>query len=539
MKRLRVVLGAVVCVLLGVGMGLVGPAPAASAVASPWIPPSWTKTEAGTGSTGRAALAGGVWAVAGAAGITQGAALADCDGSGWSNSGMYGCLRYQVVLDSSGLLRWHLIGCTPGWVGNSGCSSSSAPADGSLVTSDLGTSEVTCNGETRGGTRVRATDGVPTVVDSWCAGGAPTRFSGGGHFDWTYGADDYVYSAASDVLTTELTCRDTTTGEDQQVTEVGTAGAAAPAPVCPSGTIAIRVKVISSTRGVVQDTSMSTNWADWSQYMSGGGGVAVPGMGGFPCVVGGPCDDWWTKTTPAPSNADCWTQMSDLSLFALEPSDCQDANQNGTVQTPSDTGESSNNTDLNPIIRVITSTVKGVVDAVNAVRSAINAVKSAVDKVTSAIAGIAKAVGSAAQQIVDGIKGAIESSTQSILDKLDSLFGSGQGSTQGPGHDSGQGSSGSSGPVAKLNAWLTAIQSVTAAFNRPDPGCDGIAVTLPQPIHRTFRVFGSCDEPWKSAALVSKAILGMSMGVGGLLACFRILAAALGLQTGVGGGESS
>ena len=301
---------------------------------------------------------------------------------------------------------------------------------------------------------------------------------------------------SAETLTTELTCRDAVSGDDLTVSESGTG--VAPAPVCPAGSYAVRTKVSSSTRGVLQDASVSVpNGA--ADYFGGNWQWQV-WVGGLPCIAGSAACDAWQSVGTFPPGGDCVILDPDMpSTFAvgLPRQDCEDWRAGGGsfVNEPGSDGEGD------------------------------NGLKVAIDRVVQAVQQWGKAIG-------DGIG--------RLRDQIGQLItcpaGTGCHVTTG---GTGDGVKGGlrDGLVSKFQPWIDAWNGVIGGFDVGSPGCQGPAWTLGAPLNKTVHPFDACDEPMSTVAAVFKAALSVAAVVAGLMGCTRVLLSAIGLQIGKGGGE--
>lgn len=230
--------------------------------------------------------------------------------------------------------------------------------------------------------------------------------------------------------TTALQCRDLATAADFWVTEVSAAGASvAPAPVCPAGSVPVRVTITNSVTGVVSDTSISA--PDWVLY-DPAAVIYSPGIGDLVCLPGDPrCEAikqsqdetvwnemngtcWAKRSEPMP--AEWWSiqpagQIDDGSEWEQVPDEMCLDNPGGMPQPESD-AESPVDEDLGVIQRTL-------------------------ERIRQGVEGFRSDVKSIGGQIVSGLKG--------LRDELRGLRGDVQDLGDGDGGDGGTGEPGQPG----------------------------------------------------------------------------------------------
>lgn len=521
---------AAVAVAAAVLAGVVLGATPARAASVGWIPSDWVSVASGAIGDVRAALGGGAVSVVGASGsaMTQGEYRVAPDGGNhragrWEAQAGSDVVRFTFVLESAAGYTGSLWPEEGSWLGQYGGQGSVQ-----LLCSD---GAVTADYEFGQGSGYWSTSSALVASQAWrCSNNGHGSLVGLEYIPNTdaqrvYRTFTYRFNAEVPAVTTAVTCRNLSTGSDQVVSETS-AGPAAPSPVCPSGSVPVRVRV-SQGSSVLSDASITSTALDrFAGY------IGDPGA-------------WEWRSGSDPSN--CYIQKSadPTMVIALSVSVCSEAHDNGYGQAEESTdcaGDlvcSAVEGAKSVIARILTgiaTTANRIAEAVERVRSAVvGGIQSIVDAVQSVVQKITET----ADRIIEAINGvieAIETGFRGLFDRWDQgLPGDGGGGGEGPGPgDVGPGDIGDPGDItSKFTPWTDALGDVIGGANRGDPGCKGPRVhfVMSGVVFDSYPL-DACTAPMSTVAALCNAGIAVMVVVSGGLACIRIIASAFGLQTG-------
>lgn len=512
-----------------------------------WLPSSWVQAAVGTVAAARGYLDGSGGSVVSGDPLTQGVW-----GPPGSTNALYGYQKLAAVYGGLGVngrpifLRHVETACVAG-SGYNLCASGGSPEGTAWPSAFSGTA--TC---VDGGVY-----GVQVVTATGELNGICASRGGFARVAFTQQRSNYleyrpfVFVVVAEPLTTELTCRDVTSGVEAVVSETSTSGVA-PSPVCPAGSVAVRVRVLAGS-SVLQDSALSADsLATYAAYLgaAGLGWLWEFWMGGDPCTEGDvDCEGFVENPgTPVPPGGDCKLVDPMMAItLSVSNADCEEGRDGGKIGPPGGGSNGGDTSGMEPWVQVIKVAIDTATTAVRAVRGAVDGVRSAVDRVVGAVTGGIAQVVSTMQSTVDRIIEAIHevrdgigTGVQAILDKLQILIdnqgdggGPGGGGGPGPGDIGDPGGEGSD-LAEKFQPWIDSVEGLIGAFNQPDPGCEGPSwrLVFGTAVDVTLQPFKACEDPMKRVAALTKAGLMAVLIVGGALACVRILMAGIGLQTG-------
>lgn len=497
---------------LAAAAALVG-VPTAQAADSPWwLPSAWV-----TSTSGTAAEAAGYMTGAGGS-VSNSPALAL---GGWNGSGAstvtvqlegnqangLPILSYVVELGFPNPPSWPVDGAFWGqWnpgagYGNGKATCVDGTANQTVAWASGAASVSGCN--VRGG--VRQIDFVFTGTDtsrSWQS--------------WTW-------YAGQDALVTTLTCRNLATGVDTTVTETSASGSAA-APLCPAGTVAVRVRITQGSV-VLQDASISTG--------------ALSTYAGY---LGDPGAWEWGQTDPG----NCFIQRSDdpTMVIVLSLAICNEAAENGVVgpatEVPSCAEDvvcqaverlrSESSRLLSGILGGLAKVVQAIKDMQTGVREDLNEIKEKIDGSedpgpvdpgtgvpTGSPACEGQTVTNAAnpvEWVKDGVECALTPNQDGINEDLDRMR---------------------DGIGKPLEGWEDALGDVAAAWSMTPGSCAGPELRFPlgPPVGTfTLHPLDACSQPMATVAVISKLVATVLMLSAAAWAAAGAVAAGLGYSGG-------
>ncbi|MGC3993448.1 MAG: hypothetical protein QM779_04865 [Propionicimonas sp.] len=501
-----------VAALLGAAVlvaGWAGDAPVARAAGAWWLPTSWVSAAVGTVAVALDYLNGGTGTAVGDQGGVESVSYATYDGAG-----LYNQEKVSVRLNSSGLLVWQNDGCRNG----SGCTV--GVVDGSLVSVDWtgGKLKRYCVDGTSSSSYVTIASGVVTSGITQCAsngGLAKIVYTGGYTSALFYASWTWRVKASTTALVTTVTCRNLSTGVDSEISESATPPSVAPSPVCPAGTVAVRVRVTQGTT-VLQDSSITS--AALSQY-----GDYLTNPSG------------WTWEGDSQT---CYLQSStDPSMvIALVAAVCSEADQGGGLNPTQETQDCGSDivcaavqAGASVLAKLLTGIASGITKVVSGIQSVISTIKTVVQSV---IDGIRDGVQSIVDKLTD-FQNSVQDGFDSLLSLLDpGPDGGGDGSGPGPAPTP---SAPSSKVEGKLQPWLNLFDQVGGAFREEQSDCKG------PPFHMvlndrsfTLYLFNACGD---RAALASTSRIAITVGLVwvAILSTVRVFSSAVGLQLKGGG----
>lgn len=520
-------------------------APARAAGVAWWLPSSWVTVASGTVEAARAVLAG-----VGSFSVDPGSDPVTI-GAGPTPDGIACGFRITALAFDPATYR---LTVTYSRTYSQNCSSTTV--DGYANFSQYVCGDGTYEGA--GSHYVPATTTTAVIQYSASYGGCSTRggvvgFGSpgqGGFNQW----NAFRYSLAGGLLTTvtSVTCRNLSTGVDSVISESSVGASVAPAPVCPAGTVPVRV-VVTSAGSVVSDASITSSaLANYGAYMGDPGG-------------------WEWRSGSQPS--DCWIQKSaDPSMvIALSASVCSEAHDNGYGQAEEqpDCGADvvcsmvqATKDFLGRILNGIATTANRIAGLVESVRSAIqSAVQTVVDTIESVIQSVIDAIGQVVQAIQDGLQSLLDILGQ-ILDKLGGDGGGGGGGPEGgdvgcahidnplnpvewvyrplacifvPDMD-GVGDKLDElkdGIVDKFQPWLDAYDDAAGVFDSSGGSCEGWVFHVPAYFAgktgvSTIEIGNACEYPVSQYAAFSRAASLALLSFGAFAAGFNFLMLGIG-----------